>query len=186
MHARKQRLVDLFHARLGVAWTGNGEWLRSLCREHAVHQHERYASHVITMDVGDDHRIDRGVVDPQLVQGDQTGGPEIDGKSDARRVDQNAGLEPAADTKRSTGPDEGDLYRHSAAILTLHSVIFAICHPGPEKFPASHANSAQYLKKFPTGRAKSRNGPPWRCSPKGKTTRTARGGTRPPTSTDPR
>ncbi len=67
------------------------------------------------MQVGQQHRVEIVVVDPQLGQRHQAGGAEVDGEAVARRLDQDAGLKAAADAEGVARTGEGDGDAHSAA-----------------------------------------------------------------------
>jgi hypothetical protein len=108
----EEDLLHLAHAAAEVLRTGNNERPCALGAEHGVHQHERHPAAVIAMQMGEEDRVDRIVLDALLRHGDQRRGAEIHAEAGLRAIDHDAGLEPTAAAEGVAGADEPNGDRH--------------------------------------------------------------------------
>ena len=78
MRAWEERLADLGHPALELRRPRDHEGPRALGGQHRIHQNERDATAVIAVEVGQEDRVDRVVLNALLRQGDQGRRAEVD------------------------------------------------------------------------------------------------------------
>jgi hypothetical protein len=94
------RVLHRQHAPPNARRAGHQQGALSFRAEHGVQHEKRNASAVVAVDVRAHDRVDRVVVDAECLERDQAGGTEVERETQARNVDQDAGVEPAPGSER--------------------------------------------------------------------------------------
>src|SRR5207244_8123147 len=87
--------------------------------ELAIEDQERHAAEVVTVQVGQDHRVDRLRLDAEAPHRDQRRGAAIEKHLARARLEVDAGLEAAAAAERVARSEEADLHEDLIPALMI-------------------------------------------------------------------
>jgi len=106
MHSRHERVSRLGQTSLGIARSGDGEWIFPPSAKHRVGQQLRDAGAVIGVDMRQQNEIDARVLDAQLVESNEARSAKVDRESEAWDIDENTSLKSPAGPKGIARSDE--------------------------------------------------------------------------------
>jgi hypothetical protein len=99
VHARKQRLTDGLHPRLGAFGTRDGQRACALRRQHGVHKQEWHPAAVVSVQMRQQDGINAVMYNALLGQGNKRRRAKINRKAPTGRIGQDTGLKPSPTPK---------------------------------------------------------------------------------------